>query len=88
MDSQTFVRFAARLPWYEGSVRWQITADTSEMDENGERKPKDSNVESTKKIKMSEAIGQVAQDEFSALNYDSQAAGMGDLFERVTVPGT
>lgn len=90
LDGPYFVRFAARLVWYEGAVRSKIKYDTSEMNEDGQLTLKDPNVESTVKMKMSEAVGKVAteaNDELASLNSDSLSSGMGDLFERVTVPG-
>ena|ERR1043165_8236301 len=86
LDGPKFVRFASRLPWYEGAVRGKIIRDTTELDENGETVVKrDPNVEKTTKMKMSEAVGQVVKDDFVAMNQESLASGMGDLFERVTV---
>lgn len=82
-----FVRFATRLPYYQGAVVGKIKHDFSETDDEGNLVPRDSNVESTKKVKMSEAMGRVSGDDLTALNIESQANDMGDLFERVTVPG-
>ncbi len=81
-----FVRFARRLIYYEGAVVGQIKRDQAEREEGGQS-PSSADVVSTKTIKMSDAMGQVSGDEFSSLNSESLASGMGNLFERVTVPG-
>lgn len=89
MDSLSgpeFVRFARRLVHYEGAVVGQIKMDHMQQDGDGQSVARrDSNVESTTKIKMSDAMSEIIQDEVAALNYESQQAGWGDLFERVTV---
>lgn len=88
LDGPYFVRFAARLMYYQGAVAGKIKYDYSEIDDEGTPVKRDSNVESTKKVTMSEAMGRTGGDDLSALNFESQANDMGDLFERVTVPRT
>jgi len=88
LDSSYFVRFASRLPYYSGAVHSKIKTDYQDhLDENGNAVIKDSAVEKTVKMKLSDAISQTVSDDFSALNHESQMSGMGDLFERVSVPG-
>lgn len=87
LDGPKFVRFASRLMYYSGAVTGKIKVDYAEgADADGNPVKRDENVESTTKMKMSEAMGQVAQDDLSSLNYESQSAGWGDLFDRVSVP--
>ncbi len=77
------MRFARHLVHYEGAVVSQIKFDHAKLTEEGSR---DINVESTQKMKMSEAIGRTGHDNLDMLNQESLSEGMGGLFERVTAP--
>ena len=90
LDGPKFVRFASRLPLYEGAVRYQISMDYKDsVDEDGNVIMKDSSVERTSTKKMSDLVKETVKDHvvdsISAMNAESHANGMGDLFERVTV---
>lgn len=89
LDGPTFIRFACNLIYYAGAVQGKLKSDYSEHNEDGSVTLRaDPKVESTQKVKMSDAMKQYGEsDDLDALNMDSEAAMGGTLFERVTVPG-
>ncbi len=92
LDGRTFVRFAARLVYYAGAVQGKLKADYSTTEEDGSVRMMTAdevgNGPSTK-MSMSDAMKKYGNaDDFDVLNKDSNIDGMGDLFERVTVPAT
>lgn len=82
VDGPKFVRFALRLPYYQGAVMGKIKVDYQEQLDEEENGPAPS--KNTSKVSMSEAMGKYS-DELDALNYESEANMMGSLFERVAV---
>lgn len=81
------MKFARRLIYYDGAVAKKMQIDYREQSENGQisvQSPE--NTGPTQKLSMADAMKKYQGDDFDALNHESQANGMGDLFERVTVP--
>lgn len=90
LSGRKFVRFARRLVYYEGAVIKKMQLDYGNQTESGQISAKSpQNTGPTEKISMSEAMkkykGQ-GTDDLDALNYESESAMGGTLFERVTVP--
>ena len=90
LTGRKFVQFARRLIYYEGAVVKKMQLDYSDQSGNGQitvQSPE--NTAPAQKISMSEAMkkykGQ-GSDDLDALNYESESAMGGTLFERVTVP--
>jgi hypothetical protein len=90
LSGRKFVRFARRLVYYEGAVLKKMQMDYSNQTENGQISVSSpENTGPTQKMSMSEAMkkykGQ-GTDDLDALNFESESAMGGTLFERVTVP--
>lgn len=91
LSGPEFVRFARNLPYYAGAVQAKMKADYYEAHENGEL---DENTQPSTpqkstpsvKLKMTEAMQRYG-DDLDGLNYESESAMGGTLFERVSVPG-
>lgn len=85
LSGPDFVRFARNLIYYQGAVAGKMKVDY--MDSNPDSELFGEQPSEGKKIRMSDAMAELKGDEFTSLNYESQSNGLGDLFERVTVPG-
>jgi hypothetical protein len=69
--------------WYAGAVQGKIKYDYRDETGTGEQMTVQS--EPTQKMSMKDAMGRYG-DNLDALNYESESAMGGTLFERVTVP--
>lgn len=89
LSGRKFVRFARRLVYYDGAVVKKMQIDYSERTGEGQDPYKAVHNEGpTTKVSMADAMKKYQGDDFDSLNHESQANGMGDLFERVTVPSS
>ena len=84
------MKFARRLVYYEGAVIKKMQMDYGNQTENGQISAKSpENTGPTQKVSMSEAMKKYSgkgSDDLDAINYESESAMGGTLFERVTVP--
>lgn len=79
-----FVRFARHLIYYQGAVAGKMKLDYREANPDSDY-PEYTGSSSSNTIKMSDAVHERGLD-VGMFNAESQMAGMGDLFERVSVP--
>lgn len=84
LDGPLFVSLAERLPMYEGALQGRIKLDNAIDYESNVDTSSDDSYESPQyapgqSISMSDAVSGNAQ--LMALNKESNAAGMGNLFE-------
>jgi hypothetical protein len=90
LPGRKFVRFARRLIYYEGAVLKKMQMDYNESSESSTPSaPQTQETGPTTKMSMGEAMKKYnkgTHDDLDALNYESQSAMGGTLFERVTVP--
>ncbi len=85
LDGPYCVRFASRLIYYQGAVVAKIQHDQKEREESDDPTSYGEKPVSTTKMSMSDAMGKYG-DDLDSLNYESEAAMGGTLFERVTIP--
>lgn len=83
LDGPYFVRFASRLMWYTGAVQGKIKYDY--RDEVSGEAEMSVQTEPEQKMSMKSAMSKYG-DNLDAINYESESAMGGTLFERVTVP--
>jgi hypothetical protein len=90
LSGRRFVKFARRLVYYEGAVIKKMQMDYGNQTESGQiptAAPESTGP--TQKVSMSEAMKKYSgkgSDDLDAINYESESAMGGTLFERVTVP--
>lgn len=88
LSGPEFVRFARNLIYYEKSAVVAKIRYDQNLEENGGIASENYSSEPVKKITFSDAMKEYAQaDDFDVLNAESRQADMGDLFEKVSVPG-
>lgn len=94
LDGRRFVKFARRLVYYDGAVVKKMQIDYAEGSESrGNSAPSSPETVETVgqpvKMSMADAMKKYRGnrgDELDALNYESESAMGGTLFERVSVP--
>ena len=83
VDGPKFLRLAHKLIYREGALKLKVQMDLQELEEGGGAPAASSTP--TKTIKMSDAMGKYV-DDLDVINAEGAQAGLGDLFERTTVP--
>lgn len=89
LSGRKFVKFARRLIYYEGAVIKKMQIDHQQSEDGPISVQAPENNGPTKKMSMSEAMKKYSgegSDNPDAINFESESAMGGTLFERVTVP--
>jgi hypothetical protein len=90
LSGRKFVRFARRLIYYDGAVVKKMQIDINEESGSSSSPSQTTQTQGpTTKMSMGEAMKKYrgsGSDDLDALNYESESAMGGTLFERVTVP--